>query len=406
MVNNEWKKTQLGAVMDFKNGLNTEKSNYGNGVKFVNVMDVFKNDILTEDKIIGRINLDPKKIEDNLLEYGDILFNRTSETYDEIAISAVYLDNKPATFGGFVIRGRPIKETFDPNYSVYAFQSFDFRNQVIKLGQGAVRANIGQKDLAKVNFLIPPIEEQKKIAEILSTWDKAIETVEKLVANSQQQKKALMQHLLTGQKRLLDDNSVKFGDTWENVKLGSIADMNSGGTPKSSVPEFYDGEIPWVSIADMTNHGKWISKTQRNLTQLGLENSSARLYPKHTVLYAMYASIGECSIAKVELTSSQAILGIRPKSNLDYEFLYFYLSSLKDKIKLQGQQGTQSNLNAGMVKDFKINLPSLKEQEKIAQALTLADQEIDIYQQQLDKLKLEKKALMQQLLTGQKRVRI
>lgn len=402
MVNNEWKKTQLGAVMDFKNGLNTEKSNYGNGVKFVNVMDVFKNDILTEDKIIGRINLDPKKIEDNLLEYGDILFNRTSETYDEIAMSAVYLDNKPATFGGFVIRGRPIKETFDPNYSVYAFQSFDFRNQVIKLGQGAVRANIGQKDLAKVNFLIPPIEEQKKIAEILSTWDKAIETVEKLVANSQQQKKALMQQLLTGQKRLLDDNDVKFKGEWEELQIKEIGTVVTGSTPPKNDSDNYNGNISWATAEDFK--GKYVSNTKLKLTELGAKK--ARILPKGAVLVTCIASIGKNAIADEVMGTNQQINAVIVNESNSNEFLYYQIEfNVKELISLAGITAVPI-VNKSSFEKIKLSMPSLKEQEKIAQVLTLADREIDLYQQQIDKLKLEKKALMQQLLTGQKRVTV
>jgi len=262
-------------------------------------------------------------------------------------------------------------------------------------------ASINSTQLKEFPVLIPPLAEQKKIAQILSTWDEAIETVEKLIENSQQKKKALMQQLLTGKKRFPG-----FDGVWKEVRLEDVASMNSGGTPKSSVPEYYNGKIPWVSISDMTKHGKTICRTERNITQLGLENSSARIYPKNTVLYAMYASIGECSIASVELSSSQAILGIQPRTGLDFEYLYYYLSSLKDKISLQGQQGTQSNLNAGMVKCFKLKLPSIKEQQKIASVLSSADQEIETWQQELVHLKQEKKALMQQLLTGKRRVRI
>ncbi|MGZ0012345.1 restriction endonuclease subunit S [Providencia hangzhouensis] len=269
----------------------------------------------------------------------------------------------------------------------------------------------GQENLSggivkSIKVPVPPLPEQKKIAKILSTWDKAIATTEKLIATSQQQKKALMQQLLTGKKRLLDKNGVRFGGEWKKVRLGNMADMNSGGTPKSNIEEYYGGNIPWVSIADMTKQGKWISSTEKNLTELGLENSSARIYPKNSVLYAMYASIGECSIAQVPLSSSQAILGIRPKSELNFEFLYFFLTSLKEKIKLQGQQGTQSNLNAGMVKDFVLYLPDMEEQQKIVAVLAAADQEITTLQQQLDQLKQEKKALMQQLLTGKRRVKV
>ncbi|MCL7060742.1 restriction endonuclease subunit S [Escherichia coli] len=271
---------------------------------------------------------------------------------------------------------------------------------------GTKQANLSAKQLQELPVLIPPELEQKKIAQILSTWDKAISVAEKLLANSQQQKKALMQQLVTGKKRLLDENGVRFSGEWKRVKLGAIADMNSGGTPKSTVEEYYGGNIPWVSISDMTSNGKWIATTEKYLTELGLNSSSARIYPKNSVLYAMYASIGECSIAAVNLTSSQAILGIRPKDCLNYEFLYFYLTSLKEKIKLQGQQGTQSNLNAGMVKEFELDLPSIREQQKIAAVLSAADAEISTLEKKLACLRDEKKALMQQLLTGKRRVKV
>jgi type I restriction enzyme S subunit len=248
---------------------------------------------------------------------------------------------------------------------------------------------------------LPPLPEQTKIAQILSTWDKAIATNEKLIGNSQQQKKALMQSLLTGKKRLPG-----FEGEWEQVRLGNVCQMSSGGTPKSTVSQYYGGEIPWVSIADMTKQGMWISRTERNLTQEGIDNSSARVYPVNTILYAMYASIGECSIAKVAVASSQAILGIRPNENVFYLYIYYFLSSLKEEVKLQGQQGTQANLNAGMVKDFSLNLPPLPEQQKIAAVLTAADNEIELLQKKLAFLKQEKAALMQQLLTGKRRVKV
>ncbi len=291
-------------------------------------------------------------------------------------------------------------------FHYYQLASEKILNRINALSKGSTFKEISLEELRKVKVLCAPLPEQKKIAKILSTWDKAISNTEQLLANSQQQKKALMQQLLTGKKRLLDKNGVRFSGEWKKVTLDSVADMNSGGTPKSSIEEYYGGDIPWVSIADMTKHGKWISSTERNISELGLANSSARLYPENTILYAMYASIGECSIAKVPLCSSQAILGIRPKKSLYFEFLYFFLVSLKDEIKLQGQQGTQANLNAGMVKGFSLRLPCIEEQQKIADVLSTTDQEIAALQQKLDALKQEKKALMQQLLTGKRRVKV
>ncbi len=287
-------------------------------------------------------------------------------------------------------------------YNWLQLNKAEFERQAV----GSTIKTIGLPYFKKLKIAVPPYPEQRKIAAILSTWDKAISNAEQLIANSQQQKKALMQQLLTGKKRLLDENGERFRGEWKYVRLSTVADMNSGGTPKSTIEEYYGGNIPWVSIADMTKQGKWIASTEKYLTEIGLENSSARIYPKHSVLYAMYASIGECSIAQVPLSSSQAILGIRPKSKLNFEFLYFFLTSLKEKIKLQGQQGTQSNLNAGMVKDFLIYLPDIEEQQRIAAVLTTADQEVEALQGKLEALKQEKKALMQQLLTGKRRVKV
>ncbi|POV93223.1 hypothetical protein C3418_03515 [Aeromonas sp. ASNIH8] len=301
---------------------------------------------------------------------------------------------------------KPKAGLLDKGFLYYFLTSSTVQKRIENIVNEAAQPNVGKADFEKIKVLTPPLNEQKKIAKILSTWDKAISTTEQLLANSQQQKKALMQQLLTGKKRLLDKNGVRFSGEWKKVTLDSVADMNSGGTPKSSIEEYYGGDIPWVSIADMTKHGKWISSTERNISELGLANSSARLYPENTILYAMYASIGECSIAKVPLCSSQAILGIRPKKSLYFEFLYFFLVSLKDEIKLQGQQGTQANLNAGMVKGFSLRLPCIEEQQKIADVLSTTDQEIAALQQKLDALKQEKKALMQQLLTGKRRVKV
>lgn len=310
-------------------------------------------------------------------------------------------DILPANINQNVALVRPDLEHVIPSYLHMLITSSYIQEQVKQEASTQAQPSLSLKQVGDFRINLPTIKEQRKIAQILSTWDKAIATTERLLANKQQQKKALMQSLLTGKQRFAG-----FEGEWQIVKLGSVAEMNSGGTPKSTIEDYYGGQIPWVSIADMTSKGKWIDSTVKYLTQLGLDNSSARIYPVNTVLYAMYASIGECSIAKVELASSQAILGIRPSAQLHFEFLYFYLCSLKDKIKLQGQQGTQANLNAGMVKEFLIPLPSINEQRQIASVLCLADNELTIIQLQLENLKQQKKALMQQLLTGKRRVKV
>jgi len=235
----------------------------------------------------------------------------------------------------------------------------------------------GQENLSATlikSFLIhlPSLPEQKAIASILSIWDEAIDKTEQLVKAKEKRFKWLLRELISEPRK---------GEGWKKVKLGDVCEMSSGGTPKSSVSEYYEGDILWVSISDMTKRGKFISNTDRYLSAEGLKNSSAKLFPKGSVLYAMYASIGEVSIANKEVATSQAILGIQPGLKLYNEYLYYHLYFSKEKIKLQGQAGTQSNLNAKMVKSMKILLPSITEQQQIVKILNTAHQEIDLLKQ-------------------------
>jgi type I restriction enzyme S subunit len=251
----------------------------------------------------------------------------------------------------------------------------------------------------RLTIWLPTREVQTAIVETLDDVENLISTLERLIAKEQAIKQGMLQQLLTGRTRLPG-----FDGEWQRVGLGSIAKMGSGGTPLSAVAKYYGGGIPWVSIADMTTNGKYIRHTGSTLTEDGLAASSANLYGADVVLYAMYASLGECSLAVGRVSSSQAILGISVGPQLDREFLYYYLQSIKERVKLLGQQGTQSNLNAGMVRRFEIPLPGRDEQNAISKTLIDSDAEIATLQQRLAKTRAIKQGMMQELLTGRTRL--
>src|SRR5699024_6696725 len=212
----------------------------------------FRANIATAAKITEERAKDLKK---HWLQKGDIIFSRRGDVarfalIDEQASNAVC--------GTGCLRAR-VSTQYYPEYISYFLQLHQVGKWLEQNAVGQTMPNLNTEILGELPLkLATNLKEQTEIAQILSTWDKAITTTEQLLANSQQQKKALMQQLLTGKKRLRDDNGVRFSGEWKKVKLGSVADMNSGGTPKSSVEEYYGGDIPWVSIADMTKHGKWI----------------------------------------------------------------------------------------------------------------------------------------------------
>lgn len=256
---------------------------------------------------------------------------------------------------------------------------------------------------------LPPLAEQKKIAEILSTWDKAIETVEKLVANSQQQKKALMQQLLTGQKRLLDDNGVKFGDEWEIGNLGKLCSLKGGSAFKESFQGETVGEIPFIKVSDMNLIGneKNIINANNWISEETAKTMKSTIFPKNVIVFAKVGAallLNRRRILVRPTIIDNNMMAAIPNKNVNLDFLFHLLSSI-DFARFV-QEGAIPSVNQSDLASFKVKFPIEKEQEKIAQVLTLADREIDLYQQQLDKLKLEKKSLMQQLLTGQKRVKL
>ncbi len=238
----------------------------------------------------------------------------------------------------------------------------------------------------------PTLTEQKAITRVLSDTDALIQSLEKKIAKKKLIKKGAMQELLRPK------------EGWDFIRLGDIASMNSGGTPSTSNYKFYGGDIIWVSISDISKSGKFISNSIKKITEEGLNSSSARIFPSETVLLAMYASIGKCCIATREVSTSQAILGITTSHRLYNEYLYYYLNFKNNELLNQGQQGTQSNLNKGIVEDYQIYLPQIKEQIQIAQILSNMDREIEKLEQKLGKYEKIKQGMMQQLLTGKIRL--
>jgi len=188
---------------------------------------------------------------------------------------------------------------------------------------------------------------------------------------------------------------------WDIVRIENVCvKIKAGGTPLTSKREYYHGEIPFVKIEDLTNSNKWLENTADTITKIGLENSSAWIVPPHSILFAMYGSIGAVAINRIPVATNQAILGIIPKNErVDVEFLYYLLSYLKPHFERWAKQTTQANLTARIVRNFKIPLPPFDEQQKIAEALSGVDDAIRRVDLAIAKTERLKKGLMQKLLT-------
>lgn len=204
LIPEDWIVSTLGDVMDFRNGVNADKDAYGSGVKFINVLEVITNSHLSASQIPGRISLPKVMIGAFAVQSGDILFNRTSETTQELGLASVYIGTtEEVVFGGFVIRGRTKNHSLHHNYAGFALRSPAVRSQIMAKGQGAVRANIGQSDLRKVAIPLPPVPEQASIAKTLSDMDTELMVLQQRRDKTILLKQGMMQELLTGRTRLV-----------------------------------------------------------------------------------------------------------------------------------------------------------------------------------------------------------
>ncbi|MDD6378912.1 MAG: restriction endonuclease subunit S [Prevotella sp.] len=188
----EWEKHGLSEYLDFKNGLNPDSKRFGKGIKFISVMDILNNPVITYDCIRASVQATDAEISSFSVENGDILFQRSSETLEDVGRANVYIDDRVAVFGGFVIRGKK-KANYNPLFFRYLLSSPYARKRIIPMGAGAQHFNIGQEGLSKVSLNFPSIEEQTKIASLLHLLDERIATQSKLIEDLKKLKSAIVE---------------------------------------------------------------------------------------------------------------------------------------------------------------------------------------------------------------------
>ena len=304
---------------------------------------------------------------------------------------------------------KPKKDTLNSLYFYYYYRSRQERiTHTAKTG--GAQPFLSLKDLKKLKVVLPPINEQCKIARILLTWDKAISTIERLIDNSKQQKKALMQQLLTGKKRLLDDSGKPFEGEWVWSNLDTVCDVKGGKRlPKGNSLTEIPNNHPYIRVADMYMGG--VDTTNILYVPLDIV-SSIKNYTiaKDDLFITVAGTLGIVGEVPAILDGANLTENADKLTNIscNKKFLLYVLKSpiIQRYVDAESTQNAQPKLALTRIRSFKIPLPSSEEQQRIATVLTNPDKEIELLEQQLADLKQEKKALMQQLLTGKRRVKI
>ena len=249
---------------------------------------------------------------------------------------------------------------------------------------------------------LPQPSEQRAIAALLSDVDELIGSQEALIAKKRAIKQAAMQELLTEKTRLPG-----FGGQWHMVVLADIADIRNGGTPRTAVPSYWGGRIPWCVPTDITaSRGKYLVTTTRSITSEGLASCGASLLPVGSLLLCSRATIGEIKIASMPVATNQGFKSIVCAESVDNEFLYYRLVTLKERMIDLATGSTFLEISKHDLAGICIDLPPLLEQRAIAAVLSDMDAEITALEQRLDKTRAIKQGMMQQLLTGSVRLPI
>ena len=302
------------------------------------------------------------------------------------------------TFGAFMAVYR---SQIGPLVS-YLFQSEILKRQINE-HLGATINQITNKSLN--SFLIPlaPTEnERAAIAEALSDVDALLTGLDRLIAKKCDIKQAAMQQLLTGQTRLPG-----FQGEWEKRILPDLADIRSGGTPSTNDPAAWDGDIAWCTPTDITALAgrKYLGSTARQITAHGLKQSSAEIIPAGSIVMTSRATIGECAINTIPMTTNQGFKNFVPFDSVDAEFLYYLLTTQKSGFISLCGGSTFLEIGKAQLRGYGVRVPTDKaEQTAIANVLSDIDAELAALEARRDKTRSLKQGMMQQLLTGKTRL--
>ena len=337
----EWKEHYLAEYLDFKNGLNPSANKFGSGIKFISVMDILNNDFITYDCIRTSVEITPEEQVAFVVEKGDMLFQRSSETLEDVGRANVYMDNRPAVFGGFVIRGKK-KAEYNPMFFRYLLASPYARKKIIPMGAGAQHFNIGQDGLSKVKLHFPILQEQQKIAALLRLIDERIATQNKIIEDLKKLKSALYQEM--------------FGSlVAPTLKLGQVAEIVKGkqvnGTELLEQGDYYvmnGGTLP----------SGWLNNfnTEANTISISEGGNSCGYVQYNT---SPYWSGGHCYSLKI----------LHPKKTSDL-YLYHFLKWQEENIMALRIGSSLPNIQKKDLLRFPIILPTITQQNKIVSILS------------------------------------
>ncbi len=318
------------------------------------------------------------------VEKGDILYALYGATSGQVAISKI-----DGAINQAVLCIRPAANT----YFIYSKLTADKSNILKTYLQGG-QGNLSAEIVKNIKVSLPSRSEQEKIADFLMAVDKKIELLEKRLELLKQYKKGVMQKIFTQQIRFKDVDGGNYPN-WEEKKLGSVVKVVGGGTPDTSNPGYWGGRIAWLTPSEVK--GRYITSSQRTITEQGLQNSSAKILPPGAIIFTSRATVGEVAIAKMPITTNQGFQSMIANKAINNVFVYYWARYSRKEFLIKSSGSTFMEISSNELRKVRINLPCLEEQQKITDFLESLDEKIDSISENLRLAKLLRRALLQRI---------
>ena len=383
---NEWNEITLKKILSFKNGINGDKDSYGYGIKYISVGDILNNTYITYDKIKGLIDINDKTLKENSVEYGDMVFQRSSETFNDIGQANVYLDKKQiATFGGFVIRGKKIGN-YNPLFFNYLLKSPCNRKKIIVKGAGAQHYNISQEELEKIKVNFTVEKEQVKIANLFYSLDKKIELQQRKIEALKIYKTGVCQKLF---------QSIKADKTTFKMQISKFLKERKIYSEKGL--EYPHVTLSKDGILDKSDRYNRDFLVMSNNKKYKITLLNDLCYNPANLKFGVICinEYGSAIFSPIYVT-----LEINPNI-MDVSFCKYYFTRIDFINKVRKyEQGTVYERMSVNVEDFLNHtdvFPCLEKQRKIAKILSNLDRKINLQKNTLNNLNILKKSLLQQM---------
>lgn len=393
-----WEKRTLGQTTTKAKSYSLSRDverDHETGYRYIHYGDIHTGvaDIVTEHTKLP--NIEPANYDE--LRVNDLVVADASEDYQGIAEPAVVVGLPTHLVAGLhTITLRP--SSASSLYLYYLLHTDSFKHFGYQMGTGLKVFGISWSNLSKFTFMIPSRPEQEMIVKLIESVDNLIAVNQRKLAKLKELKQGYLQKLFPKNgSKFPQLRFAGFADAWEQRKLGEVADIIGGGTPSTNVSEYWNGDIDWYSPVEIGNQ-IYIDESQKKITGLGLQKSSAHILPVGTVLFTSRAGIGNTAILAKEGCTNQGFQSIVPyKDLLNSYFIFSRTSELKRYGEINGAGSTFIEVSGKQMAKMPISVPSIEEQQKIGTFFKQLDDTITLHQRKLEKLQELKKGYLQKM---------